>query len=127
MEVVVHERLFQTEKTKAIVNAEVLLLMLVFSYKPTEDGYLASFKERLVVRSDLQELLEDTYTATLAIRNFRAMIAIANDFDLEMRQYDVSTALDNARINRKQYVEVLDALQGKYRRYFRGPTRSLWS
>ena len=36
--------------------------------------------------------------ATLAIRNFRALVAIANYFDLELKQYDVPTAFLNAKI-----------------------------
>jgi hypothetical protein len=71
----------------------------VFTYKIGQDGYLTSFKARLVVRGDLQEPLEDTYAATLAIRNFRALIAIANYFDLELKQYDVPTAFLNAKLN----------------------------
>jgi hypothetical protein len=35
-----------------------------------------------VVRGDLKAPLNNTYAATLAIRNFRALIAIANYFDL---------------------------------------------
>lgn len=85
--------------------------MWVFTYKTSEEGYLASFKVRLVVRGDLQELLENTYAATLAIRNFRALIAIANYFDLELKQYDVPTAFLNAKLNQKLYVETLDGLQ----------------
>jgi hypothetical protein len=45
------------------------------------------------------------YAATLAIRNFRALIAIANYFDLELKQYNVLTAFLNAKINRKLYAK----------------------
>jgi hypothetical protein len=55
---------------ESTADAEVLPLMWVFTYKIDQDGYLTSFKARLVIRGDLQELLEDTYVATLAIRNF---------------------------------------------------------
>ncbi|KAI0998111.1 hypothetical protein K3495_g10080 [Podosphaera aphanis] len=92
-------------------DAGVLPLMWFFSYKTIEDGYLASFKARLVVRGDLQQPSEDTYAATLAIPNFRAIISIASYFDLEMKQYDVPTAFLNAKINRKLYAEVPDGVQ----------------
>lgn len=101
----------QTEKTKATADAEVLPLMWVFSYKVTEEGFLASFKAR-IVRGDLQAPLVDTYAATLAVRNFRAVIPISTSFDLEMKQYDVPTAFLNAKINRKLYAEVPEGVQG---------------
>jgi hypothetical protein len=47
----------------------------------------------------------------LAIRNFRALIAIANYFDLELKQYDVPTAFLNANINRTLYAETLEAFR----------------
>ncbi|KAI0997605.1 hypothetical protein K3495_g10583 [Podosphaera aphanis] len=84
--------------------------MWVFSYKTGEDGFLASFKARLLVRGDLQEPLENTYAATLAIRNFCALIAVANYFDLELKQYDVPTAFLNAKLNRKLYAETPDRI-----------------
>ena len=85
--------------------------MWVFTYKTDSDGYLSRFKARLVVRGDLQAPLDDTYAATLAIRNFRALIAIANYFDLELKQYDVPTAFLNANINRTLYAETLEAFR----------------
>jgi hypothetical protein len=42
----------------------------------------------------------------LAIRNFRALIAIANYFRLELKQYDIPTAFLNAKMNRKLFVNV---------------------
>lgn len=96
--------------TKSTADAEVLPLMWVFTYKVSQDGFLTAFKARLVIRGDLQDPLEDTYAATLAIRNFRAMIAIANYFDMELRQYDVPTAFLNARLNRKLYAQTPDGV-----------------
>ena len=68
-----------------------------------EDGYITRFKARLIVRGDLQSALDDTYAATLAVRNFRALISIANYFDLELCQCDVPVAFFNARMKRKLY------------------------
>jgi hypothetical protein len=79
--------------------------MWVFTYKFDEDGYLYRFKARLVVRGDLQQPYGDTYAATLAARTFRALIAIANQFGLELLQYDVPNAFLNATLNRKLYAE----------------------
>jgi hypothetical protein len=83
--------------------------MWVFTYKTDGDGYLSRFKARLVVRGDLQAPLDNTYAATLAIRNFRALIAIGNYLDLELKQYDVPTAFLNGNINRELYVETPEA------------------
>jgi hypothetical protein len=55
--------------------------------------------------------IDDTYTATLTIRNFCALIAIANYFNLELTQYDVPTAFSNAKINRKLYAETPEAFR----------------
>ena len=101
----------KTDKTKITADAEVLPLMWVFSYKTGENGFLASFKARLVVRGDLEEPLENTYAATLAIRNFRVLVAIANYFNLELRQYDVPTAFLNAKLDRKLYAKVPEGVQ----------------
>ncbi|KAF7566142.1 hypothetical protein PtrM4_144620 [Pyrenophora tritici-repentis] len=100
-----------TEQSKATADSEILPLMWVFSYKTDGDRYLSRFKARLVVRGDLQAPIDDTYAATLAIRNFRALIAIANYFDLELKQYDVPTAFLNAKTNRKLYAETPKAFR----------------
>ena len=63
----------------------ILPLMWVFTYKLDEDGYLLKYKARLVVRGDLQILqFKDTYAATLAARVFRALMAIAAYFNLNI-------------------------------------------
>jgi hypothetical protein len=101
----------RTEQSKATADSEVLPLMWVFTYKTYGDRYLSRFKAQLVVRGDLQAPLDNTYAATLAICNFCALIAIANYFDLELKQYDVPTAFLNAKINRKLYTETPEAFR----------------
>jgi len=56
--------------------------MWVYTYKFDEDGYLIKFKARLVVRGDLDKACTDTYAATLAIKHFRALIALAAAYGL---------------------------------------------
>lgn len=101
----------QTAYSKTTADSEVLPLMWVFTYKTDGDGYLSRFKARLVVRGDLEAPLDNTYAATLAIRNFRALIAIANYFNLELKQYDVPTAFLNAKLDRKLYAETPEAFR----------------
>ena len=79
--------------------------MWVFTYKLNKDGYLLKFKARLVVRGDLQvSQFKDTYTTTLAAKVFRALIAIAAYFNLNIQQFDAINAFTNATINELIYV-----------------------
>jgi len=76
-----------------------------------EDGYLTAFKARLVARGDLQAEVEDTYAATLAIHNLCALVAIANYFGLELKQYGAPTAYLNAKLNRKLHARTPDGVE----------------
>jgi hypothetical protein len=91
-------------RASELVDAEILPLMWVFTYKFDEDGSLYKFKARLVVRGDLQQDYGDTYAATLAAKIFRCLIALAAAFDLELYQYDVLNAFLNAELDRTTYV-----------------------
>jgi hypothetical protein len=71
-------------RTLEAIDAKILLLMWVFTYKFDEDRYLYKFKARLVVRGDLQQDYGDTYAATLAAKIFRCLIALAAAFNLEL-------------------------------------------
>src|SRR6201999_1593234 len=59
-----------------------LPLLWVFKYKFDTDGYLVKFKARICVRGDLQMTEDNNYAATLAVRVFRALMAITAAFDL---------------------------------------------
>ena len=87
---------------------EVLPLIWVFKYKLDNQGYLAKYKARICVRGDLQTTQEDTYAATLATRIFRALIAIAAYFNLEIRQYDAINAFINAELTIPVYCYLLE-------------------
>ena len=78
-------------------NNEVLPLLWVFKYKLDSEGHLTKYKARICVRGDLQTTAEDTYAATLAMRIFRALMAIAAYFNMEIRQYDAVNAFTNAQ------------------------------
>jgi Reverse transcriptase (RNA-dependent DNA polymerase) len=90
---------------KGPTTAKALPLLWVFTYKFDSDGYLLKFKARLCVRGDLQVTEQDTYAATLAARTFRALLAIAAAFDLEIRQYDVINAFTNSELNEEIYCQ----------------------
>jgi Reverse transcriptase (RNA-dependent DNA polymerase) len=76
-----------------------LPLLWVFKYKLDTDGFLTKFKARLCVRGDMQVTEKDTYAATLAARTFRALMAIAAAFDLEMEQYDAVNVFINSELD----------------------------
>lgn len=82
-----------------------LPLTWVFKYKFDTNGYLTKFKARLCVRGDLQTTYEETYAATLAARTFRAVIAIAAAFDMEIRQYDAVNAFINSPLDEEIFCE----------------------
>ena len=64
-----------------------------------------------MLKGDLQQPYRDTYAATLAVRTFRAITAIANYFGLELVQYDVPTAFLNAQLERILYAQTPDGFQ----------------
>jgi Reverse transcriptase (RNA-dependent DNA polymerase) len=86
-------------------------LTWVFKYKFDSDGYLIKFKARLCVRGDLQSTEQDTYAATLAARTFRALIAMAAAFDLELWQYDAVNAFINSCVDEEIFCECPDGFQ----------------
>jgi hypothetical protein len=98
------------------VNSYIIPLMWVFSYKLDEDGYLDKYKARLVARGDLCLLTDqDTYAATLATRVFRALMAIAAYFDLDIYQFDAINAFTNTYLDEDVFVRFPDgfSVQGK--------------
>ena len=61
------------------------------------------------MRGDLQvSQFKDTYAATLAARVFRALMAMAAYFDLDIQQFDAINAFTNTTINKLIYVRFPD-------------------
>jgi hypothetical protein len=55
-----------------------------------------------MVRRDLQpKQNKETYTATLAARVFRFLMAITAYFNLEAKQFDAINAFPNTKLNKK--------------------------
>ena len=85
---------------------KLLPLMWVFTYKFDDDDYLIKYKARIVARGDLQATQhQDTYAATLAARSFRAIMAIAAAFDLEVHQWDAVNAFINSNQEETVYCD----------------------
>ena len=68
--------------SKSSTKSTVLPLVWIFKYKFDDEGYLVKHKARLYVRGDLQKTEQDTAAATLAIRVFRALMALTASFKL---------------------------------------------
>ena len=87
---------------------QILDCMWVYMYKLDKHHRLIKCKARLVVRGDQQRNItaQDTYSATLAGRSFRMLMAIAAKFDLELKQYDVTNAFVHAAIDREIYMRM---------------------
>jgi len=95
-----------------IGKSKPLPLMWVFTYKFDVDGYLLKYKARLVVRGDLYVQKEkDTYAATLATRVFRALMAIAAYFDLDIWQFDAINAFGNAYLDETVYTHCAEGFE----------------
>jgi Reverse transcriptase (RNA-dependent DNA polymerase) len=70
---------------------------------------LAKYKARIMVRGDLQHSgLHDTYATTLALRTFRALMAIIAAFNLDAEQWDAVNAFINSYLDETVYVEYLE-------------------
>jgi hypothetical protein len=82
--------------------------MWTYLYKFDKHGRFKKCKARLVVRGDQQakSRTEETYAATLAGRSFRALIAIAARFDLELIQHDVVNAFVNAKLDHDVFMRM---------------------
>jgi hypothetical protein len=95
---------FRSVLKTTVIQEEILPLIWVFTYKFDTDGFLNKFKARICVRGDLQRSThQDTYAATLAARTYRALMAIAAAFDLEMYQLDAVNAFANSLMNETVY------------------------
>ena len=101
---------FETVSKDTATEANILPLTWVFKYKFDTDGFLLKHKARLCVRGDLQKTDKDTYAATLALKTFRALMALTAAFDLEARQYDAVNAFLNSTINELIYVSCPEGL-----------------
>ena len=80
--------------------------MWIFLYKFDQDSYLAKYKARLCIHSDLQKIdAEDTYAATLAVQVFRALMSITAAHNLEAKQLDAVNAFVNSVLDEEIYCE----------------------
>jgi hypothetical protein len=101
-------------------SIQILPLKWVFSYKLDSNGYLAKLKARICVRGDLQSVTADEkYSATLAARTARAVLALVAAFDLETYQYDAVNAFLNSFLDETVYTELPEGFRKDGKRCWR--------
>ncbi len=111
---------------------KLLPLVRVFTYKYNDSGFLSKLKAQTCVKGDLKtdSLFDDDYAATLAIRTFCALMGITAAFDLEAKQFDVTSAFLNSKLDKKMNTKAPDGYerQGEcwllLRGFFQSPTLS---
>ena len=92
-----------------IIYIKTIPIIQVFTYKTNINRYLIRFKDYLYTRGNLQELVyKDIYTATLAARLFRALIAIIVIFNLDYQQGNAINIFANSKINKVVYIKYPD-------------------
>jgi hypothetical protein len=88
-------------------SVQILPLKWVFTYKFNSDGLLTKHKARICVRGDLERvLLDEIYSATLAVRTARFTFALAAHFNLDTTQWDAVNAFLNSLLPTEVYVEL---------------------
>ena len=91
------KKILQTNVMQSISIA--ISIMWIFKYKFDEKKYLMKFKIKLIARSDLQRINQNTYAITLIARIFRFLMILMIAFNLQTKQYDVINAFANNSIN----------------------------
>lgn len=85
-------------------NIRILPVKWIWKYKEDADGYLASFKARLVVRGDKQRPGLDyfaTYAAVARASTLRLIFALVAVYDLECEQVDIVSAFIQSLMDQK--------------------------
>ncbi|OAQ65574.1 polyprotein [Purpureocillium lilacinum] len=91
---------FQEVPRSQARGQQVLSCMWVFTYKTDKHGYLVKCKARLVVCGNQQAKGDlPTRATTLASMSFRALMAIAAEYDLELEQMDAINAFVNCDLD----------------------------
>ncbi|KAK4691687.1 hypothetical protein P7C70_g9295, partial [Phenoliferia sp. Uapishka_3] len=86
---------------KALMTKWVLLI------KRDDEGNVVKYKARLVARGDMQTPgvdYVDTYAPTVRLASIRAIYALAAEWNLELRQFDVSSAYLHGILQEEVYL-----------------------
>lgn len=61
--------------------------------------------------SKLAHFVDETYAPVTRMRNFRSLVAIANEYDLELHHLDVKTASLNGELEKKVSLKIPERLK----------------
>lgn len=105
-------------ETKDVRKNRVIDLTWIFKRKTVPNRYEIN-KTRLVVRGfkdeNIHELTE-TYTSIPRLPFARAVLIVANKYNLKMYQFDIKTAFLNSGINDEEiYMEIPEGTEHNYR------------
>ena len=94
-------------------NKNVVDSKWVFSIKHDEFGSPTKYKARLVARGFTQEYMldyEETFAPVARISSLRLILALSNQFDLQVHHMDVKTAFLNGKLKEEIYMFVPQGL-----------------
>lgn len=97
-------------KNKTIIDSK-----WVFKIKENPNETVNKFKARLVARGYNQirgEDYDEVFSPVIRLNTLRIIIALAVEEDLELYQYDVTTAYLNGVLHEEVYMEIPDGISG---------------
>jgi hypothetical protein len=81
----------------------------IFSYKVDENGYVTKFKARLVAAGYSQQPgidFKETFSSVIKIQTVRIILAMAEQYGLNIEQMDVATAFLYGELDEPNYMEM---------------------
>lgn len=95
-------------------DAKILPSRWIFKLKKDEQGNIARYKARFVVKGYVQEQgidYDETFAPVVKATSIRTLLALAVNKNLHLHQMDVSTAFLNGDIDREIFVEPPQGLE----------------
>ncbi len=88
----------------------------LFTKKYNKDGEVERYKGRLIAKGFTQQEgvdYTDTFAPVMKYKTLRIILTLVQQFNLEIKQFDVETAFLNAELKEEVYMEIPDGLNIK--------------